>query len=1019
MGKIKRRIRLLLFLLWGILISYSYAQETIVLRGKVVDFGTKTPIIGAIVILKGSPTGTITSADGTFSLQISNNLPAVLNIRYLGYQDQEINVYEADEYLNLELLENANLLNEVVIIGYGKQKRSEIIGSVSVVNSEKLANRPITNSTQALQGTNGIYVNQTNGRPGADGATIRIRGVGTLNNNDPLVLVDGIEFPLSNINPNDIESITVLKDAASAAIYGNRAANGVVLVKTKNGSKGKSQIEYSGYIGIQSATFVPKVVINSLDYMIGKNLAFANEGKPAEYSDEILNEFRTGTDPYIYPNTDWFDIMYKDAAIQEHNLRFSGGNESGTYSVSLGYLDQDGILLNTWARRYSANISIDSEINKYIKIGGIFSETFLYNRDSAYTSNDGNGEGGVMGLLYRGLPIQVPYAKDGTYSDQWIRVPGHNFFRNPLALSYEGFKKTNTYRTLTNIFAEIKLPFGIYYKITGGANILYGKEKYAYPIINLTHPKTGVITPMGNIPARGIRDIATNAINLTNFHTLTYDHVFNNHSISALGGFSLESFTNGSLTGYNQGYLGNDLTELNAGSTSPSVSGTSQTSRLASYFGRIHYSYKEKYLLESNFRYDGSSRFASDRRWGFFPSFSAGWVINKERFFKEVNWVDNLKFRASWGELGNQNIALYSYINSISLGQNYSFNGTVVGGTAITQLSDPTITWETTSVTDIGFDLDILKSKLSVQFDWYDKRTRDILWRVSVPAQVGNLNGPFKNIGSLTNTGVEFTVNYYNHISNFNYNIGGNIAYLKNKVTNLNRDIYYEGVTIVQEGYPVSSFYGLQAEGIFKTEDEVKKSAYISNATQPGDIKYKNVDDSNDIIDNNDRVVIGNNIPKYTYSFVLGGSYKGLDLQLFFQGVQDVDTYVSGNLAQPYRNGAGVTPEWLTDSWTPEKPNAPLPRLTTPLYTQNFQTSSYWIQDASYLRLKNIQLSYELPKSLIKNWNLSKIKLFVNGQNLLTFSEFVLGDPERNLTRNNMIDYPIAKTISGGVNITF
>ncbi|KAA6342163.1 TonB-dependent receptor SusC [termite gut metagenome] len=541
----------------------------------------------------------------------------------------------------------------------------------------------------------------------------------------------------------------------------------------------------------------------------------------------------------------------------------------------------------------------------------------------------------------------------------------------------------------------------------------------AYPIINLTHPKTGVITPMGNIPARGIRDIATNAINLTNFHTLTYDHVFNNHSISALGGFSLESFTNGSLTGYNQGYLGNDLTELDAGSTSPSVSGTSQTSRLASYFGRIHYSYKEKYLLESNFRYDGSSRFASDRRWGFFPSFSAGWVINKERFFKEINWVDNLKFRASWGELGNQNIALYSYINSISLGQNYSFNGTVVGGTAITQLSDPTITWETTSVTDIGFDLDILKSKLSVQFDWYDKRTRDILWRVSVPAQVGNLNGPFKNIGSLTNTGVEFTVNYYNHISNFNYNIGGNIAYLKNKVTNLNRDIYYEGVTIVQEGYPVSSFYGLQAEGIFKTEDEVKKSAYISNATQPGDIKYKNVDDSNDIIDNNDRVVIGNNIPKYTYSFVLGGSYKGLDLQLFFQGVQDVDTYVSGNLAQPYRNGAGVTPEWLTDSWTPEKPNAPLPRLTTPLYTQNFQTSSYWIQDASYLRLKNIQLSYELPKSLIKNWNLSKIKLFVNGQNLLTFSEFVLGDPERNLTRNNMIDYPIAKTISGGVNITF
>jgi TonB-linked SusC/RagA family outer membrane protein len=1015
-------VRCKLLLLICLIPFLSLAQETqpiinSTLAGRVIDARTKESLPGANVAIKGTTHKVVADSDGKFSFVTGQKFPYTLIISYLGYKTLETVVEESPVTILLE--EAVNEMEQVVVIGYGSQKKLNLTGSVASLDQKVLANRPITNSTQALQNVPGVFTNQTKGRPGADAATIRIRGVGTLNNSNPLVLVDGVEFPLGDINPNDIESISVLKDAASASIYGNRAANGVILVTTKTGKKGAFRLDYNFYTGNQRATQFPDVVNDAVEYMEGKNRALANEGKPAESSQALIDEYRSGTDPYIYPNTNWFDLMFQTAPLQEHNLRLSGGSEKTSFSVSLGYLDQEGIMMQTSGQRYSLNTNINSDITTRLKIGASLVSNFWTNRESAYTADEGNGEGGLMGLIYRGLPMQTPYAEDGTYADQWIRVPGHNFFRNPVALSNEGFRKDNRYRTLANLFAEVSLPFNLKYKTTLAANALYGIEKFSYPQINLTNTKTGVLSPIGNTPLRGIRQTSQTNLNLTNYHTLNWDRVVNRHTFGALGGFSVESFDDGTFSAYNQGYLGNDLTELNAGSTSAQVTGTSGRTRLLSYFGRFNYNFSDKYLLEVNARYDGSSRFAKANRWGFFPSFSAGWRISEENFLKESRYISNLKLRASHGRLGNQSIALFSYVDAISLGQNYNFNGTVVSGAAITQVSDPDITWETTTMTNIGLDGSFFNNRLSFELDWFDKKTSNILRQVSIPAQVGNLGGPFQNIGSVSNKGVEINLGYRNSVNQFRYNVDANLTYLKNKVTDVRGQRYFNGTTIVEEGYAIDSFFGLQAEGIFQTAEEVQNSPFQNAGTQPGDIRYSDID-GNDLIDNNDRVVVGNSIPNYTYGFSLGAGYRNFDFSAIFQGLSNVDSYLTGNLAQPYKNGAGVTRDWLTDSWTPENPAASLPRLTTSNgYPQNFQTSSFWVRDASYLRLKNVQLSYSIPKRYAAKAGMSQLKVFVNAQNYLTLTNFKFSDPERNLTRGDIVEYPNAKSITAGLNASF
>lgn len=970
---------------------------------------------GVSVTEKGTSNGAITDVNGKFRLSVKDE-NAIIVFSYIGYKIKEVPVDSRGE-VNVILEVNSENLDEVVVMGYGTQRKSNLTGAVTTINAKALANRPITNASQALQGASGVYVNQTSGRPGADGATLRVRGIGTLNDNNPLILVDGVEYPLGSVNPADIESISVLKDAASSAIYGSRAANGVILVTTKKGIKGKSQVDYSYYTGVQSITFKPDVVSNAIDYMTGKNRALANEGKPAEYTTALLDEYRNGTDPYIYSNTNWFDVMFENAPIQEHSLRFSGGSDKTLFSISGGYLDQDGILINTGAKRYTLTSNVSSEINKRIKVGATIAGNMWNITESSYTSNDANGEGGIMGLLYRGLPMQVPYAQDGSYADQWFRVPGHNVFRNTLALSYEGYKRDATFRGLGNVFAEITLPFNLTYRVTGGVNTGFNLRKYARPQIMLTNPKTGVVTAMGNIPSRGVQEESISELNLTNFHTLNWSKKFGAHQLNSLGGFSIETFDDKNFSASVQGYLDNSLTEIDAGSTTPVVGGKSSRASLMSYFGRVNYSFSDKYLAEANFRYDGSSKFAEGNQWGFFPSFSAGWIISEEEFLKNNKFVTNLKIRASWGQLGNQKIASFAFVDPIAF-YPYSFGTTVVSGAAASGLGNRDITWETTSMANIGLDAGFFNNRLTAEFEYFDKKTSDILLQIPVPGQVGNLPGPFKNIGVVSNKGIELTLGYRDKSRGVSYNVAANVTYVKNKVEGLNvapiNGTGREFGTIILQGLPIRSFYGLQAEGLFQSDSEVASHAFQSASTKAGDIKYKDVD-GNKKIDNADRVVIGNGNPAYNCSLVLGAGFKGFELSAIMQGSLNVDTYNRGNLSQPFRNGAGVTKEWLTDSWTPENPGASLPRLTTSTgFPQNFLTSSYWVQDASYLRLKNVQLSYTIPQKWVQLMN-----VFVNAQNYMTISKFKLGDPERNTTRTDLIEYPNNKMVTAGLNVAF
>lgn len=978
------------------------------------------PLENISIYEKGTNNGTVSNDKGYFELTVSDGSP-VLIISAVGYETQE-KIVNTQTTIQVRLKAADKGLDSVVVVGYGTQRRRNVSGSITSVNASYLENRPITNASQALQGITGLYINQPGGQPGSDGASIRMRGVGTLNNNDPLVLLNGIEYDLKDINPNDIATITVLKDAAAASIYGSRAANGVILITTKDGKKGKTQIDYNYYYGIQKATYLPDVVDNSVDYMQARNAASVNEGQPIVFNDAFINAYKTGTNPDVYPNTNWFDIMFKTAPIQEHNVRLSGGTDKNTYALSLGYLDQEGILVGTNARKYSLNANYNFNVSKRLKAGFNVAGTYWIKHEPA------EGAATLVGNITRALPIHANLLQNGRYSDQRIVVPGHNVFRHPYAKALEGGLDTKTMRAFANAWAEYTLPLDITYKVNVAVNKYDEQGSKFVPQINLYYPlnpdSASSILRYDDPVARSARRQDVNNLNTSFFQTLTWSRTFNNvHRVNALLGNSMESFDNSGFNAYIEGFLGNDLTELNAGTINKNVGGTSSKSRLMSYFGRAGYSYADKYILEFNFRYDGSSRFAKDNRWGFFPSVSAAWRVSDEAFFKGIDVVSDLKIRGSWGKLGNQNVPLYSYLNAVNLSRGYNFNNTSVAGAAVTALADQQISWETTTISNIGVDVSLWDGKLNLVADVFNKKTTDILARINVPAQVGNLQGPVTNLYTLSNKGVELTASHANRIGQVKYNVGAGIAFVKNNVDFLNGDVQYSGdgsLYIIKQGYSVNSYYLYQAEGLFQSADEVTKHAFEGASAAPGDIKYKD-NKADKVIDSDDRIITGKTIPDFTYNFNFSIAYKGFNLSALFQGVQGVDMYPINNLAFPLFNGAGLTKDQLNNSWTPDRPDAKYPRLGEPKRGSglNYKNSTYWLQDGSYLRLKNLSLNYTIPEKITQPLQIEKIRVFINAQNLLTFSHYKLSDPERNVMQQDISEYPSVKIISFGANVTF
>lgn len=989
------------------------------IKGVVVD-DIGEPVIGASVVVQGTTNGTMTDVDGAYTIDVPEG--ATLVISYVGFISQNITVGK-DTVIDIQLSENAQTLDEVVVVGYGVQKKVNLTGAISTLDAKVLENRPITNSTQALQGVQGIYVNQPGGQPGKDGATIRIRGQGTLNNNDPLILVNGIEFPLDAINPNDIESISVLKDAASSAIYGSRAANGVVLVTTKSGKKaGGFTVEYNNYFGVQRATYLPKMVYDPIVFMEQRNIAQKNEGKlVTDYAPEMIEEYKKGmlTDPYTYPRNNWMDIMYKDAFIMEHNLRFSGGDDKYTYSLSLGFNDQDGVLRGTDASKYTMAFNATAKVNSRFTIGSSINMNYnIFNEPAAGIPN-------LVEMTYKAQAFHPTYMEDGRYANTFIRTPGHNVYRHPLALADEGENKTKKQQILVNLSAEYKLPLNMTYKLNVGLNkfdylnSIFIPDVYHYQV--KTEDKLRI--DFGGKP-RMAKKIDENNLNATVFNTLGWEQKFNDiHNVKALLGASYESFYDSNFNAQREGFLGNALTELDAGSNNPVVGGTSKKSILMSMFGRVNYDLKDRYLFEANFRYDGSSRFAKGHRWGIFPSFSAGWRLSEEDFLKEANWLQNLKIRASWGQLGNERIDLFRYVDLIELGQNYPFNGSMSSGAAVTAYSDPDITWETTTMTNVGVDASFFKGALDFSAEFFYKRTSDILRPVSLPDQVGSLKGPIRNIGTVDNKGLELSLGYRNSIKDFRYEVTGNMTLLKNKIVDLKGQTIIDGMFILKEGEAIDSYYMLNAIGIFQSQEEIDNSPTQTANTKPGYLKFEDVD-KDGVITENDRKIVGNVIPTITYSFGVNLSYKNFDLNAFFQGVGNVSTYGDAIAATPFWFGCGLPEEWLTDSWTPERgAGAKLPILTTyeGSKTENYRTNSFWLRDASYLRLKNLQVTYNVPTSFLKKKipAIKRLRIFANASNLFTISTMKQFDPEKNVKNSTWYEYPSVKTFSGGINITF
>lgn len=884
----------------------------------------------------------------------------------------------------------------------------------------KQDNAPITNSSQLLQGVEGVYVNQPGGQPGRDVATIRIRGVGTLNNSNPLVLVNGIEFPLENVNPADIESISILKDAASASIYGSRAANGVVLITTKGGKKGKFTVDYNYYVGNQYVNYLPDFVKDPVQFLQFRNQAQRNEGRTAvDYSDALIEEYKQGVlkDPTVYPNNDWYDIMFRPGNIQNHDIRFSAGTDKLTYSLSLRYLTQEGVLRGTSSKNYALNYNTVAQVSERLKIGALINASYkVIDEPVAGVSN-------LMQMVFKAQAFHPTYLPDGRYANTFIRTPGHNVFRNPLALADEGKDNSTLQQVLVNIFAEYQFPLNINFKINGAINKADNFETQFVPEVYTYQVKNGdpQLIPFDGQGNRGTRQTNSGALNTTLFNTLTWEGLIDTrHSLKALAGYSRETFSNRNFYGRNEGYLGNTLQELNAGSANPAVGGTSSESRIQSFFGRLNYIFNEKYIAEANFRYDGSSRFAPGRQWGFFPSVSLGWRINEEDFIKNVPWIGELKLRTSIGQLGNQNIGLFRYVNLVALGEDYPFGNTISSGAAVNAYNDPTITWETTTVSNIGLDVGLFRNKVTFTAEFFKKRTTDILSTVPIPAQVGALGGPIQNIGTVDNTGIEMSGGFTQNIKAFKVNVTGGFTYVKNKVVDLKGSVIYGDRTIITEGSPINSYYLLNTIGIFQNQQEIDGSPVQNSNTKPGYLKYQDINGDNNIAES-DRVIQGSNIPKLTYQFNTNLSYKRFSVSAFFQGIGRVYTYTERIGAMPFWFGTSVTKEWLTDAWTPDNPNATLPIITTfeGSTAENFRDSNFWLKNASYLRMKNVQFNYDLPVNWLTKVGIKKAKLFVNGQNLLTFTPLKGFDPEKNLNGTNFYEFPTVKTFTAGFNLTF
>lgn len=974
-------------------------QSDKIVKGVVTD-ETGMAVIGANIFIKGSTLGTITDMDGNFSLEVPSDNSVVI-ISYIGYVEQQIPVKGRKNW-SVVLKEDTQNLDEIVVVGYGTQRKGNIATSVSTLRAEALQNRPVQTLGEALQGQiPGLSVT-SKGAPG-ESPSLQLRGSSVLksdNSTAPLVLVDGVPADFNFLNPEDIESVNVLKDAASAAIYGSRAANGVLLITTKRGKMGKPTFRYNGSVGVNTPMYMPKS-ISSAEYARIMNEAEENMDRKPLYLPEDIAMFAAGTDLNRYPNTDWLDLAIQNSVTTRHALETSGGTEKIKYLVSAGVDHQTGVFPNTRQNVFNVRSSTDISITK--KFGISFDLRYqLRDRELLNDQED------IYKQIIGADPTMVAYYTDGTY--------GYNsgFFTNPLVALYEGGQKYINRHEASGIF-KLEYEFIEGLKFTGIANVKYTFKNEESRSRKMFYKNffTQEVFEKGENSFSDRRDY--NAYyNLQAL--LNYKKSFGVHNLDILAGYQQESENSDWLKGARSGYPTDIIWELNPGPKDNwSNDGNGQHWALASFIARINYDYDNKYILSLSMRSDASSRFAKGSRWSTFPSVAAAWRISQESFMGGTrDFLDDLKIRASWGQTGNATgLGLYPSYTLISTG-GLILNNSYQQIASLKTIGNQDLTWEHSDMLNFGLDVKMFNSRLNFTGEYYVKNTKDILLEMPVPLEYG-FGKPKVNVGQVRNKGWELSLGWNDRINDFGYSISGNLSDNRNEVVDLGDTGPWKSATNYTEvGLPFNSIYGYESMGLFQSDEEVEAAPFQNSNTSAGDVRYKN-QNGDDKIDANDRVVLGDPNPHFLYGLNLAFDYKNFDLSMFFQGIGQKDRVILDNFVRPF-NDSSIFEHHL-DYWSENNPGAKYPRILNKNDgDHNYQQSDYWMINAGYFRMKNLQIGYTIPHEILRSAGFDRIRLYFSTNNLFTISDFVPGmDPES----AKSVSYPFARTYSFGLNVQF
>lgn len=1031
-------------------ISYEINGHQIVLRedkkedkntsykasGVVIDSAGE-PVIGAGVVIEGSTNGTITDVDGRWELVVPSTTTKIV-ISSLGYKEQVVAAGSASAR-TVTLHEDSQMLQETVVVGYGVQKKVNLTGAVAMVNSEEMNARPISSVASGLQGLlPGVTVVNSSSQPGQANTTIRVRGVGTIGNSNPLILIDGIEGDISSINPEDIESVSVLKDAASSAIYGARAANGVLLVTTKKLAAGKdavTKINFSAYAGIQTPTRLPEMC-DAIEFMTLDNEARKNVDTADAWLPEDFDKVRNNTDPNYFGNTDWIgQVIKKVAPQQNYSLSLNGTLGNSGYMLSYRYFDQSGLTVgnSTGETRHNLRFKINTKLIDRVTLSSNlgYTTTKVISPVSSLTSG-----GGAIYTAMRIAPnVPVRYT-DGT----WAYGGGNT---NPVAILRDGGRaKTDADELSIMEVVKVDILKGWDVSATYNVTSYNGLKDILKKTITFNNPEDG--STYSYQSPNSIKNIDYRHNQQTFILQTNFDLNFGKHNVSGVVGMSQEWYTSRSFEASRTKLITEQDPTLNLGYPQTMSNASSYSSwAIRSGFGRVSYNWNERYLLEGNLRYDLSSRFHKSNRSGLFPSVSAGWRISEENFMAATRtYLDNLKIRASWGMLGNQYVGSSNY-PYLSVLQAYTSGISMIGANATTgyvqsTLSNPNLSWEKIKMLDLGFDLAMFSNRLTFSFDWYNKDTDGILLKLNYPAQLGAKPSE-QNAGKVNNKGWEMDVNWRSQAGEFMYGIGFNLSDVKNKIVDLGGNAPdLSGNQIRMVGYPIDAFYGYIADGLMTPEDfkinNPETHTYnlpnipviLGNRYQPGDIKYKDLSGPEGVPDGRitpeyDRTVLGSSIPRYTYSVRGNLGWRGIDFSFVLQGVGKCSGYLEGSARHALQDMAAYPQKVHLERYnvvTNPNPKASYPRLT---YNTGFNQntfSTFWLEDASYLRVKNVQLGYTFPKKWMKKARIDNFRVYASADNLFTFSKFFYAyDPETPVSKGGY--YPLVKTVVIGVNLTF